>query len=27
VAPAPLYNSFEDIHTFGQVLRDVLVSV
>ena len=27
VAPVPLYNSFEDVHTFGQVLRNVLVSV
>jgi kynureninase len=27
VAPVPLYNSFEDVYTFGQVLRDVLVSV
>ena len=26
VAPVPLYNSFEDVYTFGQVLRDVLVS-
>jgi len=25
-APVPLYNSFEDVHTFGQVLRDVLDS-
>ena len=24
VAPVPLYNSFEDVHRFGQVLMDVL---
>jgi kynureninase len=27
VAPVPLYNSFEDVYTFGQVLKNVLVSV
>jgi kynureninase len=24
MAPVPLYNSFEDVHTFGKVMRELL---
>jgi kynureninase len=24
IAPAPLYNSFEDVFTFGRVMRELL---
>ena len=27
MAPVPLYNSFEDVHTFGRVMRELLAQV